>query len=67
MGYYRKPKRETILKNRQFYKDNYKQEIKWLNENVEPLTKGTRSTSVGDMVLIGTTKYKCEPMGWSKV
>ena len=23
----------------------------WLNENVEPLTKGTRSTSVGDMVL----------------
>ena len=39
----------------------------WLNENVEPLTKGTRSTSVGDMVLIGTTKYKCEPMGWSKV
>ena len=28
---------------------------------------GCRSTSVGDMVLIGTEKYKCEPMGWSKV
>ena len=39
----------------------------WLNENVEPLTKGTRSTSVGDIVVVGTTKYKCEPMGWSKV
>jgi hypothetical protein len=26
-----------------------------------------RSTSVGDMVLIGTEKYKCESSGWSKV
>jgi hypothetical protein len=28
---------------------------------------GCRSTMVGDMVLIGTDKYKVEPMGWSKV
>ena len=26
-----------------------------------------RSTSVGDMVLVGTDKYKCEPTGWSEV
>jgi len=26
-----------------------------------------RSTSMGDMVLIGNTKYKCEIAGWSEV
>ena len=29
--------------------------------------KHCRSTSVGDFVLIGTTKYECKPAGWSKV
>ena len=29
--------------------------------------KSCRSTSVGDMVLIGTKKYKCEVAGWSEV
>ena len=28
---------------------------------------GCRSTMVGDMVLIGIEKYKCEGNGWSKV
>ena len=28
---------------------------------------GCRSTSVGDMALVGTEKYKCESSGWSKV
>ena len=26
-----------------------------------------RSTSVGDMALVGTEKYKCDISGWSKV
>ena len=29
--------------------------------------KSCRSTSVGDYVLIGAKKYKCEGSGWSKV
>ena len=29
--------------------------------------KACRSTMVGDMVLIGTKKYKCEDSGWSEV
>ena len=29
--------------------------------------KSCRSTSVGDMVLIGTKNYKCEVAGWSEV
>ena len=40
----------------------------WLNEGVTKMFGGAacRSTSVGDMVLIGNDKYKCEPAGWSK-
>ena len=38
----------------------------WNNKEVTPMfpDKACRSTSVGDMVLVGKTKYKCEPMGW---
>ena len=41
----------------------------WENEEVTPMfpDKGCRSTSVGDMVLIGTEKYVCESTGWEKV
>ena len=41
----------------------------WKNEGVTPMfpEKGCRSTSVGDMVLIGKTKYKCDSIGWSKI
>ena len=41
----------------------------WENEEVTPMfpEKGCRSTSVGDMVLIGTEKYICENVGWRKV
>ncbi len=41
----------------------------WENEEVTPMfpEQGCRSTSVGDMVLIGTEKYVCENMGWKKI
>ena len=41
----------------------------WNNKNVTKLFDGDscRSTMVGDMVLVGTMKYKCESSGWSKV
>ena len=41
----------------------------WENASVEILFDGNacRSTMVGDMVLIGTTKYKCDSVGWSKI
>ena len=29
--------------------------------------KSCRSTSVGDFVLIGKTKYECKPACWSKI
>ena len=41
----------------------------WENEGVTPMfpEQGCRSTSVGDMVLIGTEKYVCESQGWEKL
>jgi len=41
----------------------------WNNEGVTPMfpEKGCRSTSVGDMVLVGKEKYLCDSSGWSLV
>jgi hypothetical protein len=41
----------------------------WENEEVTPVfpEQGCRSTSVGDMVLVGTEKYVCVSTGWKKV
>ena len=62
MGFYRKPKRETIIKNRQFYMDNYKQEIKWLNENVE-LFKGDKFLVDMYQMMFHTLKLGMEQLG----
>ena len=35
--FYKKPKPETMKKNRELYRELYKDEIKWLNENIENL------------------------------
>ena len=41
----------------------------WNNKEVTKMLdgEGCRSTSVGDMILVGNVKFKCESMGWSKV
>ena len=41
----------------------------WNNKDVTKMfpNKTCRSTSTGDMVLIGTKKYLCEPVGWKEV
>ena len=41
----------------------------WNNEGVTKMfpDKSCRSTSVGDMVLVGTKKFKCESAGWKEV
>ena len=35
--FYRKPKPETMQKNREFYAETFKEEIKWLKEHMSPL------------------------------
>jgi hypothetical protein len=41
----------------------------WENEEVTAMfpEKTCRSTSSGDFVLIGNTKYKCVAVGWEKI
>ena len=41
----------------------------WKNKEVTPMfpNDGCRSTSVGDQVLVGNTKYECSPFGWEIV
>ena len=41
----------------------------WNNEGVTKLFGGDacRSTSTGDMVLVGTKKYMCDHVGWKEV
>ena len=52
-----------------FMKTNSITDAWWTNEGITKMFdgEGCRSTSVGDMVLIGKTKYKCDSIGWSKI
>ena len=52
-----------------FMKTNNITDAWWNNEGVTKIFGGAacRSTSVGDMILVGNDKYKCEPTGWSEV
>ena len=52
-----------------FMKTNSIDDGWWNNKEVTKMFGGPtcRSTSAGDMVLIGNTKYKCEMTGWSEV
>ena len=49
-----------------FVKTNSINEAWWDNKEVTAMfpDKTCRSTSTGDMVLIGKVKYKCESTGW---
>ena len=50
-----------------FKKTNTINDAWWNNDEVTPMfpDKGCRSTSVGDVILIGEDKYTCESTGWS--
>ena len=52
-----------------FKKTNTIEKAWWENEGVTKMFGGDacRSTSTGDMVLIGTKKYKCAIIGWELV
>ena len=52
-----------------FKKTNTIDKAWWENEGVTKMFGGDacRSTSTGDMVLIGTKKYKCAFVGWELV
>ena len=51
MPFYRKPKPETMRKNRELYAEAYKDEIKWFKQNVPTLQK-TKNKFLIDMYQI---------------
>ena len=50
--FYRKPKPETMKKNRETYKEAYKDEIKWMKENVDALIKHNKFLYDMYMILV---------------
>ena len=60
---------EAEMLDKAFMLTNSIDDAWWNNKEVTKMFDGDacRSTSVGDMVLIGTKKFKCENMGWSVV
>ena len=52
--YYRKPKPETMKKNRETYAEAYKDEIKWFKDNLQTLTQ-TKNKFLIDMYTILVT------------
>ena len=58
--FYRKPKPETMKKNREFYADAFKKEIKWLNENFDKLQKHNKFL-VEMLIILKTGGRKITP------
>ena len=52
--FYRKPSPETMKKNREFYSEKFKEEIKWCKENLQTLQE-TKNKFMTDMYLIMIT------------
>ena len=59
--YYRKPKPETMRKNRESYKQVFKGEIKWLKENVQTLTLNKHKFLIEMYTILVTGSRKVTP------
>ena len=59
--FYRKPKPETMQKNRESYAETYKEEIKWLKENLQTLTETKNSFMVEMYTILITGGRKITP------
>ena len=59
--FYKKPKPETMKKNRETYAELYKEEIKWLKENLQTLTETKNSFMVEMYTILITGGRKITP------
>jgi len=59
--FYRKPKPETMQKNREFYADTFKKEIKWLKENLQTLTETKNKFMIEMYTILVTGSRKITP------
>ena len=59
--FYRKPKPETMRKNREFYKDAFEQEIKWCKDNLQTLTQNKHKFLIDMYTILVTGSRKVTP------
>ena len=59
--FYRKPKPETMKKNRDFYKEAFKDEMSWLKENVSKLTMNKHKFLIDMYQILITGSRKVTP------
>ncbi len=59
--FYKKPKPETMKKNRETYAELYKEEIKWFKENLQTLTETKNSFMVEMYTILITGGRKITP------
>ena len=59
--FYRKPKPETMKKNRETYAELYKDEIKWLKGNLQTLTETKNKFMIEMYTILITGSRKVTP------
>ena len=59
--FYRKPKPETMRKNRETYAKTYKDEIKWLKDNLQTLTQSKNKFLIDMYTILITGSRKITP------
>ena len=59
--YYRKPKPETMKKNREFYETAFKDEIVWIKDNLQTLTQNKHKFLIDMYTILVTGSRKVTP------
>ena len=59
--FYRKPKPETMRKNREVYQDIFREEISWLKENIQTLQKNKHKFLIDMYTILITGSRKITP------
>ena len=59
--FYRKPKPETMQKNRETYKDVFKEEISWIKDNLQTLTQNKHKFLIDMYTILITGSRKVTP------
>ena len=59
--FYRKPKPETMKKNREAYKEVFKEEISWIKDNLQDLTQNKHKFLIDMYTILVTGSRKITP------
>ena len=59
--FYRKPKPETMMKNREAYKEVFKEEISWIKDNLQSLTQNKHKFLIDMYTILITGSRKVTP------